>query len=148
MHRHAEQRLLPYTREQVYSVVSDVERYPEFVPGWRAVRIVRRAGEMAHVEQAIGLGAFRFQFESRAIFIAPSSVSIETDKGPFRAFALNWRFEPEALLACRVHFELAFQMRSLLFDRAAAATFGDVARQVVNAFEERIRRLHGPAAPR
>ncbi len=146
MHRHAEQRLLPYPREQVYRVVADVERYPEFVPGWRSVRILQRAGEVADVEQAIGLGALRFKFQSRAIFSAPSSVRIQTDQGPFRAFALTWRFEPEQPLACRVHFELAFEMRSRLFDRAAAATFGEVARQVVNAFEERIRRLHGPTA--
>ena len=59
MATHAERRALPYTPAQMYALVADVERYPEFLPWCRAARITRRDGDVLYAHLVIGFQMFR-----------------------------------------------------------------------------------------
>jgi len=62
---HAEQKVLPYSAQQLYGLVADVDRYPEFLPWCLAVRVRRREGPTMHADMSIGFRVFRETFTSR-----------------------------------------------------------------------------------
>ena len=141
MSRHHVSRLLPYTCEQLFALVLDIERYPEFVPGYRAARVQRSDAQALEVEQSAGFGPVIITFRSRAEFTAPTHIVIRASDGPFRRLDVTWRFEPESS-GCRVsadiHYELAGLMASLL--RGGLAMF---APRLLDAFARRAARLYG-----
>ena len=95
MSQHRVSRLLPYTCQQLYMLVLDIERYPEFVPGYRQARIVRHEVNALEVEQAVGFGPLGFRFRSRATYTAPSYIEVLASDGPFRRLEVRWEFAAE-----------------------------------------------------
>ena len=135
---HSERRLFLVAAGRLYELVADVERYPEFVPGWRNARVLERAGNKAWVEQTLGLAGFQMRFTSRAFFDPPGRLRIRAEDGPFRRLAIDWRFEPVEG-GCRVELRVDFEPGSFLLDRTARALLGPMGRRVMEAFEARAR---------
>ena len=142
MRSYNEERELVYTPEQMFDLVGDVERYPEFLPGWLMVRIERRAGDTVHVEQRVGLGALNLRFSSRADLLRPERLDIVGTHGPFRTLVIQWRFAtiPDG---CLTRFKIEFEMRSALLEKIASKLFDRMARGVVSSFERRAHELYG-----
>jgi coenzyme Q-binding protein COQ10 len=137
-----ERRLFPIATERLYELVANVERYPEFIPGWRKARVLERTGNEARVEQTLGLAGFQMRFTSRAFFDPPRRLQIRAEDGPFRRLAIDWRFEPSEG-GCRVELQVEFESGSRRLDRMARALLGPMGRRVMGAFESRARRLLG-----
>ena len=149
--RHAEQRFVGYTPMQMYDLVADIARYPEFLPWCHAARIGKREGEIAIAELAIGLGPFHERFVSRVAF-APDAAGgprIETTgvEGPFRLLTSRWTFMPQDG-GTLIDFELAFDFRSRLLRHTVSMLFAEAVRRMVSAFEARAERLYGKTTPR
>jgi coenzyme Q-binding protein COQ10 len=136
-------RMFPMlTAAQLYALVCDIEGYSSFVPGCIATRILSRLEARWVVDNVIGAGPLRFRFTSIATFTAPSSIDIQSADGPWRHFAMRWRFEPENN-GCRVDCHSTFAFRSKVV--ACMAEMGrETAREaMVRAFEHRARLLFG-----
>ncbi|MGD8559564.1 MAG: type II toxin-antitoxin system RatA family toxin [Gammaproteobacteria bacterium] len=83
-----------YTPQQVFDVISDIERYPEFLPGWQRVKIMRRDGNTLQVEQQVGMAFISWRFESRATFDPPDDITIHSINGPFANLETRWSLAP------------------------------------------------------
>ena len=142
MATHAERRALPYTQEQMYALVADVERYPEFLPWCRAARITRRDGDVLYADLVIGFKVFRERFTSKVTLSPPDSVHVEYIKGPMRHLNNHWRFEPHDK-GCIIDFYVDFEFRSALLQAAIGLLFNEAVRRMVAAFEARARVLYG-----
>jgi coenzyme Q-binding protein COQ10 len=94
MPTHAEKRLLPYTPEQLYEVVADVDRYPEFLPWCKAARVTRRDGDSFEADLVIAFKMFRERFSSRVQLVPKTAVDVQYVDGPFRYLNNHWRFLP------------------------------------------------------
>jgi len=150
MPRHSENRVLPYAPQQIYDLVADVARYPEFLPWTAAARIRSRRpiperGEGAEVLEAdlvISFKVFREKFGSRVVLI-PSEHRIETDylDGPFKYLHSFWQMEPEGD-GCRVRFEVEFEFRNAVLQKIIGVVFDEAMRRVVSAFEKRAQHLY------
>ncbi|MFZ5783915.1 MAG: type II toxin-antitoxin system RatA family toxin [Pseudomonadota bacterium] len=145
--RHSERRVLPYAPAQLYDLVADVARYPEFLPWCKAARIRRREGANVDIaELAIGFGPFHEKFTSRVVRTpdAPDGPRIDTTgtEGPFRRLASRWRFQPHPS-GCMVEFELEFDFRSMLLQKTVQVLFAEAVKRMVGAFEGRARQLYG-----
>ncbi|MDP6951693.1 MAG: type II toxin-antitoxin system RatA family toxin, partial [Alphaproteobacteria bacterium] len=92
MHRHDEKRVLPYTAAQLYELVSDVERYPEFLPWCIAARVTARDNIATYADLVIGFRMIRERFGSRIVGVSPHSIDVSPVSGPFRRLANSWRF--------------------------------------------------------
>jgi coenzyme Q-binding protein COQ10 len=146
MHRHAERRVLPYTPTQLFDLVADIERYPEFLPWCVAARIKRR--ESAHVlfaELVIGFKMVRERYTSRVTLDRPNRVDVTYEEGPFRDLSNHWAFAPDPR-GCALHFSVEFEFRSKLLDRIIGPLFEEAVRRMVMAFETRAAKLYGPSA--
>jgi coenzyme Q-binding protein COQ10 len=146
MRRHAERRVLPYTQRQLYDLVSDVERYPEFLPWCVAARIRERSERLIVADLAIGFRIFRERFTSRVTLTpdAPDGPRIDTAyaHGPFKHLMNHWVFRPHDD-GCDVDFYVEFEFRSRLLQAAIEPLFHEAVHRMVGAFESRAAKLYG-----
>ena len=142
MPSYTEQRVLPYTPEQMYALVADVERYPEFLPWCAAARINERTADSINADLVIGFGMIRERFTSRVTLDPPARIDVTYAEGPFRYLNNHWVFE-RAPGGCRVDFFVDFEFKSRLLQRVVEMFFGEAVRRMVAAFEGRARQLYG-----
>ena len=142
MPTHAEKRTLPYTPDQMFQLVADVGKYPEFLP-WCVGARVRTATETELVANlTIGFGPFRESFTNRVVLDRPHRCTVKYENGPFRYLNNQWSFEPDPA-GCRVSFFVEFEFRSKLLQAAIGVVFNEAVRRMVNAFLKRAQDVYG-----
>jgi coenzyme Q-binding protein COQ10 len=147
MPTHAEKRVLPYSPKQMYDLVADIERYPEFLPWCLAARITKRGEGMVESDLVIGFKMFRERFRSRAIFRPPHAIDVAYIKGPMRHLDNHWSFEPHSD-GCELGFFIDFEFSSRLMQKAMGVLFNEAVHRMVSAFEHRAKKLYGsPSSP-
>jgi coenzyme Q-binding protein COQ10 len=146
MPTHAEERLLPYTPEQLFTLVADVERYPEFLPWCVGARIKERRPDLVVADLIIGFRMFRERFTSRVTLDRPRRIDVAYADGPFRYLNNHWIFKPDPK-GCRVDFFVDFEFHSRLLQRLIEVLFSEAVRRMVGAFEKRARDLYGTPSP-
>ena len=137
MPTHAEKRTLPYTCEQLFDLVVDVERYPEFLPWCLAARVRRREGNMLLADLVIGFKMVRENFTSRVLMDRPDRVDVTYTDGPFRYFNNHWIFRNVGQGSCEIDFYVDFEFRSKVLQKLIEILFGQAVRRMVGAFEQR-----------
>lgn len=148
MPRHDETRVLPYAAQQMYDLVADVARYPEFLPWTAAARIRTRrpiaGGEVLEADLVISFKVFRERFGSR-VTLYPAEGRIETEylDGPFRHLKSTWGFRDLPEGGCEVRFFVDFEFRNAILQRLIGIVFHDAMLRVVRAFERRAAALYG-----
>ena len=143
MPTHAERRFLPYTQEQLFDLVADVERYPEFLPWCVGARVRSREGDVLTADLIIGFKMIRERFTSRVELNGPDRIDVAYTHGPLRYLNNHWIFEP-APGGCVIDFYVDFEFRSALLQRLIGALFNEAVRRMVGAFETRARQLYEP----
>ncbi|MEQ8654269.1 MAG: type II toxin-antitoxin system RatA family toxin [Kiloniellales bacterium] len=143
MPSHSEQRLLPYTPEQLFELVVDVERYPEFLPWCLAARIARREPDRVTADLVIGFKMVRERFTSLVVYDR-ERLLVETRnvKGPFRHMQSDWHFKQHDE-GCMVNFSVDFEFRSRILQKLIQSLFEEAVRRMVAAFEARAIDLYG-----
>src|SRR5512134_3430055 len=111
MTTHRETRLIAAKCDQVFELVADVERYPEFLSLWRRARVYHREEDAYETFQEIGLGPIRERFRTRTELRPPRNIEVTSDDPLFEAFEILWAFDA-ARGGCRASIALTWQMRS------------------------------------
>lgn len=162
MPRHHETRRLPYSAAQMFALVADVERYPQFLPWNAAARIRARrpvpGGEVIEADLVISFKVFRETFGSR-VTLLPEEGRIITEylDGPFRYLKSSWSFrdlecggeagerggDGAGRGGCEVEFFVDFEFRSAILTRIIGVVFGEAMERIVRAFEVRAHALYG-----
>ncbi|NTU76426.1 MAG: type II toxin-antitoxin system RatA family toxin [Alphaproteobacteria bacterium] len=143
MPRHYEQKQLPYSPEQMFALVADIERYPEFLPWCRSARVRARQGNVATAEMRVGFKGFYETFVTTAALKEPESIGVNYVAGPLSHLSNEWRFKEGEKGGCEVTFFVDFGFRSLLLSALMEAVFDKAFRKMVAAFEARARELYG-----
>jgi coenzyme Q-binding protein COQ10 len=146
MPTHAEQRIVPYTPEQMYALVADIERYPEFLPWCVAARIRERRADFVSADLVIGFKVFRERFTSNVTLDPPDRIDVTYAEGPFRYLNNHWSFE-RVPGGCRIEFFVDFEFKSRVLQKVIEVLFGEAVRRMVAAFDGRARQLYGKPAP-
>ena len=148
MPRHSDTRVLPYTPEQMFDLVADIERYPEFLPWCRAARTVKREGDVVYTDLVIGFKLFRERYTSKVTLERPDRIDSVLVKGPMRHLDNRWRFTRRDDGGTTIDFYVDFEFRSLILQTAIGALFNEAVRRMVAAFEARAHAIYGsPSSP-
>lgn len=148
MRRHVLTKILPYAPDQMFRLVGDVDRYPEFVP-WLTTMRTWNAHEIepgvncVDAEAGVGFSFLRETFATRVIRDANERhVGVNLIRGPFRALKNDWRFRPhpEGTL---IDFSIEFEFKSRLLDSFLAANMDRAIDRLIACFEDRARALYG-----
>ncbi len=145
MHHH-ETRVVPHTAEQMFELVADVERYPEFLPWITAARIKTRNEEVFTADVLIGFKSFREKFTSRVTLDHTERVIVaEYIEGPFKHLTNRWHFEPMTDGGCTVDFDIDFELKMRVLEQLIGTLFDRAVMRMTDAFEKRARALYGTA---
>ncbi len=142
MPKHAETKVLPYTPEQMFDLVADVPRYPEFLPWVSAVRVRSDSPEEMVADLIVGFKGLRETFSSRVRKDRPASIHVDYLDGPLKHLSNDWHFRP-APGGCEVDFAVDFAFRSRMFEMLAGQMFGAAIMRMTGAFEARAAALYG-----
>jgi coenzyme Q-binding protein COQ10 len=143
MPTHAERRVVGYRPEQLFDLVADIGKYPEFLPWCVAARVrAQNDGEVV-ADLTIGFGPFRESFTSRVTLERPRLIRVRYENGPFRYLNNQWRFTPDPR-GTHVDFFVDFEFRSRILQAAIGVVFNEAVRRMVNAFLKRAGEVYGP----
>jgi coenzyme Q-binding protein COQ10 len=140
MTTHCETRLIAASCDQVFELVADVERYPEFLSLWRCARVYHRDGDVYLTDQEIGLGPIRERFRTRTELRRPHRIEVTSEDSLFETFQIIWGFDP-LRGGCRASIALTWEMRSRRLQKGIDLLLPTVARSMVAAFSKRADRL-------
>ncbi|MEL6478728.1 MAG: type II toxin-antitoxin system RatA family toxin [Pseudomonadota bacterium] len=147
MPTHTEQRRMPYTADQMFALIADVEAYPKFLP-WCAASRIRRDGRGAdgkgivEADLVISFKVFRERFGSK-VTLDPENRVIDVAylDGPFRYLDNHWQFTPDGD-GCLVDFYVDFEFKSRTLQAIIGVVFGEAMQRIVRAFELRAEELY------
>ena len=144
---------VPFSPQQMYALVADVERYPQFLPLCEGLKIISRdevAGNPVIVARMeIGYKAIREAFTTRVVLKpAEPSVAVAYLDGPFHHLENRWRFLLVASGGCDIVFWIDYQFKSPILGLLMGAMFEKAFRKFTQAFEDRARVVYGePVTP-
>jgi coenzyme Q-binding protein COQ10 len=142
MPTHAEKKLLPYSQAQLFDLVADIERYPEFLPWCVGARIRERKGDEILGDLLIGYKMVRERFTSRVVLYRPDHIDVSYSEGPFKYLTNHWYFI-EQKDGCLIDFYVDFEFRSRFLQGIVKVLFNEAVKRMVAAFEARAHALYG-----
>lgn len=147
MPKHNETRALPYSPEQMFDLIADVARYPEFLPWVTATRIRSNSNTEMVADMIVGFKGLRESFTSKVGKERPGHIRVDYLDGPLKHLKNEWRFRPNPAGGCFVDFEVDFAFKNRVFELLAGQVFDRALRKMIGAFEERAAKLYAAPSP-
>ncbi len=140
--------LLWYSPAQMYALVTDVARYPQFLPWCDKAQVLQQDGTGMTAEVGIAFGGIHQSFTTRNTHTAPSQVDMQLLKGPFSNLDGQWLFLPVgdgSQQASKVELSLRYGFSSATLGAVVGPVFDKIAATLVDAFVKRAQQVYGDA---
>lgn len=142
MPTHAEKRILPYRAEQIFDLVTDVEKYPEFLPWVLSAKIIKRESDRFTADLEIGYKIIRASYRSEVVLTPHKTIDINYINGPFHYLNNHWNFRQLNEKLMEVDFFIDFEFQSSYLQTLLQSAFGEVVRRMIQAFEKRAASIY------
>ena len=143
MPSHEVHRLFGYSAEQLFDLVADVDRYPEFLPWWKEAKIRKRDGDVYYTDQVVGFGPIRERFCSETVLRRPERIDVTSSDRPFQHFHLVWQFNSVSSKGCRVVLKADLEFRSRSLQNLFGWSLAGETRRIIAAFQSRAEQVYG-----
>ncbi len=142
---------VPHSPEQMFDLVADVERYPEFLPLCEGLSVRTRkerdGKELLVADMTVGYKAIRETFTTQVLLNRDElTIDVKYIDGPFRYLDNRWRFEPQPDGGCSVHFFIDYEFKSRILGALMGSMFDRAFRMFTDAFEKRAAAIYGASA--
>ncbi|WP_323997251.1 type II toxin-antitoxin system RatA family toxin [Pasteurella multocida] len=134
--------LVPYSAAQMYQLVNNYERYPEFVPGCVNGRTLTQNGHELTAELVISKAGIRQQFATRNQMVENRSIKMQLVEGPFRFLQGEWQFDELDECCCKIALKLEFEFSNPLIAMAFGQIFTHLTSKMIDAFKQRAREVY------
>lgn len=134
---------MPYSAEQMFILVNDIEKYPDFLPWCRQATILSQDAGHIKAQLVLAKGNFEKSFTTINRLTPSSQMVMELVDGPFKHLKGIWDFHALGDSECQVELDLEFQFSSKMVAMLFGPVFQQVASKLVDAFVERAREVYG-----
>ncbi|MGI4777331.1 MAG: type II toxin-antitoxin system RatA family toxin [Janthinobacterium lividum] len=138
--------LIWYSAQEMYALVTDVARYPEFLPWCDAVRVIDEGPDTMTAEIGLSFGGIRQSFTTQNTHVPGREVHLKLVKGPFSDLDGTWKFDPVGQAgerACRVDLDLNYGFSNFALQAIVGPVFDKIASSLVEAFVQRAEQVYG-----
>jgi ribosome-associated toxin RatA of RatAB toxin-antitoxin module len=135
--------LVKHTPAQMFALVDDVPRYPEFLPWCVGARIESASAGERLAQLKIARGAIHLEFTTRNTVVPDAEILMQLVEGPFNHLTGRWNFDPIGDRGSRVRFKVDFEFKNRLMAMAFNPVFESVCDKIVDAFVVRALKTHG-----
>jgi coenzyme Q-binding protein COQ10 len=142
-------RRVRHSATEMFDLVADVERYPEFVPMCRGLKVRQRTPgeegiEVIVADMTVSFKLVRETFRSRVTLDRPNlKILVEYLQGPFSHMQNRWSFKPDGDEACEIEFFIDYEFKSRTLGMLMGAMFDAAFRRFATAFEQRADQVYG-----
>lgn len=137
--RHA---IVPYSANEMYRLVSDIESYPDFLPWCGGAKVLSANEEVVEASIDIDYKGVKKSFTTRNRLQKDKTMEMHLVDGPFKKLQGFWRFEALDDSACKVVLDLEFEFSNRLVAMTIGRVFNDIAGKLVDSFSQRAQALH------
>ncbi len=135
--------LVPYSAEQMYNLVNDIESYPQFLPWCRSSKILARSDEQVKATIEMVKGPMHRSFTTCNRLQEPQAIDMRLVNGPFRRLEGGWQFTHLQAGGCKVALRLEFEFANALLRLTIGPIFNRIADTMVDSFCQRARQIYG-----
>ena len=143
MHTVQRSVLVPYSAAQMFDLVADVEKYPEFMPWCGGAEVQSRDEHGMQASIMISLAGLKQRFTTRNTHDYPHRINLELVDGPFSRLVGNWQFQPLAEDACKVLFTLEYAFANRALEMVVGPVFNRIATSFIDSFTKRAQAKYG-----
>jgi len=134
--------LVPYTAEQMYKLVDDIDKYSEFLPWCSQSQVIERAEDSVKGQLTISYSQLNKSFVTQNINTPYSQIEMQLVEGPFKHLNGLWLFTSLGDDGCKVELKMEFEFESKILDMTVGPIFGKLANSLVDAFTERASKIY------
>ena len=134
--------LIGFSAAQMYALVDNVERYPEFLPWCGGTVLHERTATTTIATLKIDYHGVKHSFSTVNHNKAPTEICLQLREGPFKALHGRWHFVPLTEDACKIEFSLHYEFSSKLLEKVVGPVFNHIAGTFVDAFIQRAERVY------
>lgn len=135
--------LIAHSAERMYELVTDVSKYPEFLPWCGGVEIFEQSESVLEAKIHIKFKGLEQFFHTRNNNIRPTSIDMVFVDGPFKKFHGKWTFTPLREDACKIEFQLHYEFENFVLEKVIGPVFGLIAGTFVDGFVKRADQVYG-----
>ena len=135
--------IVAFLPEQIYRLVDEVERYPEFLPWCTGSMVLSRDANVTRATLQVGFRGLKQRFSTENHSTPPHEITLKLIDGPFRALDGRWRFNDLGGKGCKIEFSLAWEFSSRVLGALVGPVFSHIADTMVEAFVKRAERIYG-----
>lgn len=137
--------LVPYNAKQMYALVNDVLRYPEFLPWCQQSTIVKQGENWMEAELSVQKGAFKQAFTTRNVGVPGESIqmNLANNSGAFKKLTGQWLFIALGKDSCKIEFSLELELGASSLGFILKPLFNSIATTMVDAFSKRAKVIYG-----
>jgi coenzyme Q-binding protein COQ10 len=143
MFQHKDYQLLPYAVADVYKIVADVEKYPEFIPWVSKVLVLSAHDNEIEYEVSVDFKVVKEKLTTLDTFYENEKIEIVSTGGPFKFLNTLWTFEKIEENLTKVGFEISFSFNSKLLEALFSKVFIVAQQKILNSFNQRAKDLLG-----
>lgn len=134
--------LVPYTPEQMFRLVDDVEAYVEFLPWCSGSTVITRTDNDVTASLEISHSGFQKAFTTRNVYGEELRINMNLVEGPFKKLEGLWQFQALGDQGCKIMLDLEFEFSNRLIGMSFGPIFGQMAGSLVDAFTQRAKSIY------
>jgi len=134
--------LMPYSAQQMYDIVNDVEQYPQFLPWCASSQVLSLTETSMEASILMKKGKLNHSFSTRNTLLPGEKIHMELLDGPFKSLSGDWIFTPLSDNASKIELKLEFEFSSRIISLLIGPVFTQIANSLVDAFCQRAHQLY------
>jgi ribosome-associated toxin RatA of RatAB toxin-antitoxin module len=146
MQRSQKSVLVPYSDRQMFELVDDIEKYPQFLPWCSGSEVLARADARKTARLDINYHGVRAHFTTDNTNVAPESIEVALRDGPFRHLHGEWKFRALGDDACKIEFCIAYEFKTHVLETIVGPVFNHIANTFIDAFVRRADAVYATKA--
>lgn len=135
--------VVPYSADEMYALVNDIESYPVFLPWCSAAEVLNRGPRQLTASVSLEAGKIKQSFTTKNTMQPGRSIDMRLIKGPFKHLTGSWKFGPLNENSCTVSLDMNFEFKNKLLKLALSSTFNKIMKTLVESFTRRAEAIYG-----